>query len=162
MPDSPAFPRWISTTDEHNLREVAPDLYVGAELSPGLRPAGTWSAVVDLYGSSEQTDRWFLYGDTHTLLTWPFLDGDTFPDGLLDTVGRLVHDRRSSGPILLHCQAGLSRSASCAYAMMRTLDRMPHAETLRRVQEGTGYEARFPRTDTIASARRWAKKRIAR
>lgn len=162
MPQPSAFPRWIATDDDHNLREVASGLYVGAELSPGLRPAGKWSAVVDLYGLSERPERHFLYDGTHSLLTWPFLDGDTFPEGLLDTVGRLVHQRRPHGPILLHCQAGLSRSASCAYAMMRGLGRMSHAEALRRVQEGTGYEDEFPRTQTLASARKWAKKRISR
>jgi protein-tyrosine phosphatase len=114
--------------------------------------------VVDLYGSSEQPERWFLYDGSGTVLTWPFLDGDNFPDGMLDALGRLAVDKIREGPVLLHCQAGLSRSASAAYALLRAYGGLSHAEALRRVK----VMPEFPRSVTLASAREWVEKKAAK
>ena len=155
MPPTPAFPRWIQTDADHNLREVGQGLYVGAELSPGLRPAGPWSAVVDLYGTSELTSHGFLYQGSRKVLTWPFDDGDHFPSGCLDNIEKITREQRAIGPVLLHCQAGLSRSCSAAYAMMRLMG-FPDDEALRRVK----VYPEFPRAPTLASAHRWTQKRL--
>jgi len=145
-----SWPKWSQPDEEYNLREVAPNLWVGAELSPGLRPAGPWQGVVDLYGSSPKNPS--LYAGIGELLHRPFYDGVSFPPGLLDEILGLVRRNIRTGPVLIHCQAGLSRSASAAYGMMR-LAGTPHAEALARVKIERG----FPRTETIRSARSWVR-----
>lgn len=150
----PDWPQWSQPDEEYNLREVAPNLWVGAELSPGLRPAGPWHGVVDLYGSSSEAANKPLYAGVGELLQRPFYDGANFPKGTLDDILGLVVRHVGKGPILLHCQAGLSRSASAAYAMM-CLVGTPHREALRRVKVEKG----FPRAETLKSARRWVATR---
>ena len=151
----PKWPRWIDSSDNVNLREVAPNLYVGAEYSPLHPPAGKkWELVIDWYGSSE---RWpSRTRDTaKRVLSIPFLDGDVFPPKALDTMLARVQAARHRGPTLIHCQAGLSRSASAAYGFLRRVGRLPHKEALRRVQA----DPEFPRATTLASARVWAERK---
>jgi hypothetical protein len=147
------YPRWIEEDADHNLRAVAPGLYVGAELSPGLRPEGDWAAVIDFYGSSDLDHRWYLYEGSTQVERMAFIDGEGFPPDVLPRVVRIVHEALPKGPVLLHCQAGLSRSASAAYAALRVLGGKGHQEALGRVKIMPG----FPRTETLASARRWAE-----
>ena len=156
-----SFPRWLERSQDINLREVAPDLYVGAELSPGVSPKRgvRWAAVVDLYGSSlEEPGREALYSKADCLLHWPFLDGNHFPLGALDAVARLVLAGRAKGPVLIHCQAGLSRSASAAYAMMRTQDHLSDVVAHARVK--VPGEPSFPRRETLGSAQAWVLKNL--
>lgn len=152
----PKWPRWVDTDDLVNLREIAPNLYVGAEYSPLHPPAGKkWELVVDWYGTSGRYPS--RTRDTaRYVLSIPFLDGDVFPAKALDRVLARVQAARRRGPTLIHCQAGLSRSASAAYGFLRRLGRLPHKEALRRVR--TEY-VEFPRTTTLASARAWAENR---
>lgn len=154
------FPRWIDRSHAANLREVGPNLFVGAEWSPGQPPKGKrWAAVVDLYGSSlEEPGREAIYHRADCLLHWPFLDGDYFPTGALDAVTRIVKLGRTRGPVLIHCQAGLSRSASAAYAMLRTQDKLGHADALARIK--VPRESEFPRKETLASAQTWVLKNL--
>jgi hypothetical protein len=163
MPTVTAYPRWINPAPEQNLREVGRNLFVGAELAPLERSRRRrWAAVIDLYGSSlEEPDRESIYSGADLLLHWPFLDGDSFPVGALDATERVVRLGRVSGPVLLHCHAGLSRSASAAYAMLMVIDRVDPAKALKRVQV-PGEEADFPRTATLASARKWVQRRLTR
>lgn len=151
----PRWPRWINDDETVNLREVAPNLYVGARFSPLHPPAGKkWELVVDWYGSSEQYPNRTV--DTaKRVLVIPFLDGDVFPPKALDTVLARVQAARRRGPTLIHCHAGLSRSASAAYGFLRRLGRLPHKEALRRVKA----DPEFPRATTLASARIWAERR---
>lgn len=156
-----AFPRWIDRTQAVNLREVGTNLFVGAEWAPGAKPPGAkrWAAVVDLYGSSlEEPGREALYRHADCLLHWPFLDGSHFPIGALDAVARVTRIGRERGPVLLHCQAGLSRSASAAYAILRTQDRLGHSGALARVR--VPREPDFPRPETLGSAQAWVLKNL--
>lgn len=147
------WPRWIERDEDINLREVAPNLYVGAEYATKHPPEGKkWELVVDWYGSSQQYPS-RVRDTANKLLAIPFLDGDVFPAGALDRMAKRVQAARKRGPVLIHCQAGLSRSASAVYSLLRRCSRLPHAEALRRVKVIAG----FPRTTTLASARKWAE-----
>ena len=150
------WPRWIERNENINLREVAPNLFVGAEYATLHPPDGTrgnrWELVVDWYGSSRQYPSRVMK-TAKKVLSIPFLDGDVFPKGALDRMAKHVQAARRRGPVLIHCQAGLSRSASAAYALLRRISRLPHAEARRRVRVIAG----FPRVTTLASARKWAE-----
>jgi hypothetical protein len=149
----PRWPRWIERDEAINLREVAPNLFVGAEYATLHPPEGTkWELVVDWYGSSKQYPS-RVRSTAKKLLSLPFLDGDAFPPKALDTLVRRVQTARRRGPVLVHCQAGLSRSASSAYALLRRLSRLPHEEALRRVK----VLPQYPRKETLGSARRWVE-----
>lgn len=143
------FPMFVDRTDDFNLRQVAPRLWVGAERSPTKIPEGVWALVVDLYGEPFETKKESRYKLAKRLLHWPFIDGDNFPQGALFTIGREVKKARRVGPVLIHCQAGLSRSASAAYMVLRCCDGLSHDEAIRRVFVEEGW----PRTTTIASAK---------
>ena len=147
------WPRWIERDESINLREVAPNLYVGAEYATKHPPEGKkWELVIDWYGSSQQYPS-RVRDTAKKLLSIPFLDGDVFPAGALDRMAKRVQAARERGPVLIHCQAGLSRSASAAYALLRRISRLPHEEARRRVRVIPG----FPRVNTLASARKWAE-----
>ncbi len=151
------WPRWIDDSDEVNLREVAPNLYVGAEYASLHPPTGKkWELVVDWYGCSERYPNRVRDTSKRTLCL-PFLDGAEFPPGALDKALKVLAVARRQGPVLVACQAGLSRSASATYGLMRRIGRLPHAEALRRVRVPDCPE--FPRTATLASARAWAERR---
>ena len=150
------FPRWISTSEEVMLREVAKGLYVGGCESVRRLQGEPWAAVIDLYGTSGEPARAQSYDGViraPILLRWPFDDNIAIPSGLLDAVSHLVAGNIRSGPILIHCQAGLSRSASVAYALLRTLGELTPKQALSRVYAVKG----FPRRPTLGSAEKWAK-----
>ena len=157
----PKFPRWTEESPLHNLREVVPGLYVGAMMSPSFRPNGCeWDLVVDFYGSSSIVEQQGIYGKTF-LIQAPFDDGLAFPDGVLDKIESYYRDavqRAETRParVLFHCQAGVSRSASAAYAMLRVVHGLTSRESLRRVFVMEG----FPRKKTLDSAAEWANRAI--
>lgn len=157
----PSWPRWLRSSrfDPSNLREVAPGLYVGSEFAP---QAAAFSLVVDLYGSSlYHPERYRAVGK---VFRHQFDDGDEIPAGLLDTLLPLVTAalvatqragaRHDQNGVLIHCQAGLSRSPSVAYALLRVVYQIPHHEALRRVSADP--DGRFPLPATLQSAVRWA------
>lgn len=145
------FPRWIDRDSAVNLREVAPNLYVGAlDAVKGHQ----WAAVIDLYGSSAGNHPRH-YAHVPLVLRWQFLDGDVFPVGLLEAIEVIMRSQLTEGPVLLHCQAGLSRSASAAYAMIRLLWGLSHDDARQRVH----VRSDFPRTTTLKSARQWLRAR---
>jgi hypothetical protein len=99
------WPRWIERNEDINLREVAPNLYVGAEYATKHPPEGKkWELVVDWYGSSQQYPS-RVRDTAKKLLAIPFLDGDVFPAGALDRMARRVQAARKRGPVLIHCGA---------------------------------------------------------
>jgi hypothetical protein len=147
------LPRWIDDDRAVMLRQVAPGLYLGAE---GARKRMKWGLVVDLYGSR-------LPVDTQYLLRWPMFDGDPVSSTLLDAAVLLVRKIRDGrqGPVLVHCQAGLSRSPSVAYGLLRRLDGLTHQEALHRVlvdTPGWGKLQGFPVPQTLASVKTWASR----
>jgi hypothetical protein len=157
MPNS-IYPRWVSTSEEVMLREVAKNLYIGGCESVRRLQGEPWAAVIDLYGTSGEPARAQSYDGViraPILLRWPFDDGIAIPFAVFDAVLPLVAGNIRSGPVLIHCQAGLSRSASVAYALLRTIGGLTPKQALSRVYAVKG----FPRKPTLASAEKWAKNR---
>lgn len=142
------FPRWVSHDPNTFLREVAPNLFVGAQLAPTTQ---AWAGIVDLCGSSSSPLMSMHYASCPVFLRWVFDDGDEIPEGLLDAVVPLVAEVRRTGPVLIHCRAGLSRSASVAYAVIRILHELNHRRALDRVFAAPGW----PVPNTLVSARAW-------
>ncbi len=151
-----AYPRWINPKDEINLRAVASKLYVGGEKAPALCQGARWRLIVDLYGESLDATSRRGYSDAESLLAWPFNDGNRVPSGLLDVAVPLIGLALRRGPVLIHCQAGLSRSASVAYAVLRYHGGLTHQEALSRVIT-PGYEKIYPKAATLKSARVWVQ-----
>jgi hypothetical protein len=144
-----SYPRWISTPNgDGNIREVGPNLFVGDFESPTIF-GSPWLGIIDFYGSTTAQGRM----NPRYFLRWAMEDGTGYPPGCLSAVHALASAVRPRGKLLLHCQAGLSRSAGAAYALLRVQDRLPPREALRRVQAMSG----FPRTKNLQDAERWAR-----
>jgi len=150
------YPRWLTEPlDGMNLREVAPNLYVGEETAP-LR--GDWHTIIDFYGhvpfyvepAQKAAKRYIRI---------PFDDGREFPAGALDAAWTAWQEAElEGGDTLIHCQAGLSRSASAAYAMLRKRFGLRHAEALSRVVTPFT-DQQYPMKATLKSAADWARSR---
>ena len=152
IPTTRQWPQWQNQEDPSiNLRYVGPNLLVGAYRAPAEYRG--YSAIIDFYGKGSSYDE---YPKDASILKLAFEDGDTFPPGALDAVCAFVTAHRGKGPVLLHCAAGLSRSASAAYAMLRVLDGLDHADALERVKTETNPE--YPMTRTLNSARGWVQR----
>jgi protein-tyrosine phosphatase len=114
--------RWLGLDFEFDLRgatfdRITPDLYLGArprpEDLPALREAGITRVVSCLPGEErplvafldEHVDTWFF----------PLVDGmDADLAPLLPRFFEVLDE--ADGPVLVHCQVGVSRSASLAIA----------------------------------------------
>lgn len=93
------FPRTVRSS--HNLREVAPGLYVG-DLRAVEYPV-RWGLVVDLYGSSATAGRRHLYPQ-HRTICRPMEDGDPVPQHVLEELLPAVRAAVTHGrPVLVHC-----------------------------------------------------------
>ena len=150
------FPVWLSPPGEvTNLRMVGPGLYVGNEHAPLHPPVkeGKWCAVLDLYGSAKVPILRYRYRFCDEVISLRMADGDSIPTETLDTAWEMYRACRGR-PFLLHCMAGLSRSASVAYALLRKQQGLEHEGALALVQT-PGYAQQFPMPNTLASARYW-------
>ena len=149
------YPRWITEPmDGMNLREVAPHLYVGEQSAP-LR--GEWHTIIDFYGGAPYYVK-PAYKDAKNYLRIPFDDGDHFPDGALDAAWEAWQTADDEGgETLIHCQAGLSRSASAAYALLRLRYGLSYEQALARVVTPLTYH-QFPLRVTLGSAHDWVKR----
>lgn len=150
-----SYPRWIN--QEQNLREVAPGLYVGNEFAPGSERV-RFGIIVDLCGSSASLPE--LYPPYASLLRIPLIDGEPIPTEVLEEVYDAVWSgQRRQLPVLIHCVMGLSRSASAAYGMLRTIYGLKHREALLRVVTPEGLADGYPLRETLRSVSRWADAR---
>lgn len=158
------YPHWISPMEDGwgNLRAVGPGLYVGDEMAVAKAYACglIFDTIFDVYGSAAQ-----LYGSACKILglgqarvveVWPFDDGAAIPCATLDRAWHCFCG--AEGPMLVQCQAGLSRSASVAYALLRRKWNHSHARALRRV-EVPEFAGQYPRPKTLSSARAWVGRR---
>lgn len=143
---STQYPHFVGPT-EANLREVAPNMYVGGIFSTSFNIK--WDTVVDFQGVSADQfdDNYDNYANYRVVLTLPFDDGRPFPSGYLDKAWDAV--QRAQGPILFHCAMGVSRSTSAIWAMLVMLG-VPPDEAFRRIKVGRG-----PFPDTFNSAVAW-------
>lgn len=165
---SQEFPRWVyieqatgprSTKGSlWNLREVAPGLYVGGMV--GVMARDDWSLVIDFDGASKQDGNESFYppGTLHCLR---FPDGRPFPPLYLDRTLELFDQARAQEPerpVLFHCAAGMSRSPSAAYAILRVRYGVDHGEALLRVRlDG---DASYPMPRTLDGAVAWAEEQL--
>jgi protein-tyrosine phosphatase len=149
-----SYPKWASYPgDEQNLREVAPGLWVGAVDAVTAQP---WHTIIDLYGTATDPFKRVRYANAQQVVSIPFADGDAIPEGALDRIHAALNQAQT--PTLIHCQAGLSRSASDAYGMLRHRGKLSHDAALARVTT-PGHGHQFPRPTTLASARAWVHAR---
>lgn len=145
--------------DAVNLREVGPGLFVGASESPKLDLSPPFHAIIDFYGQNRMYaingPSWPIgYKRAAVVSHRSFSDGDAFPRGVLDEA--LAIYTKADGPMLLHCQAGLSRSPSAAYALLRIVHGLDHAEALHAVRSPM-WKTMFPVKSTLESARDWVR-----
>jgi hypothetical protein len=150
------YPRWLTEPlDGMNLREVAPNLYVGEETAP-LR--GDWHTIIDFYGHAP----WIVsleYPKAKNYVRIPFEDGSAFPKGALDAAWDAWQlASLEGGDTLIHCQAGLSRSASAAYGLLRKRFGLRHAEAVARVVTPFT-DHQYPLKATLKSAADWVRSR---
>jgi hypothetical protein len=143
------FPRYVLEADQRaNLREVAPNLFVGGMIAVCERPTRTrdWWAVIDCHGYRQEGQREVRMGTLPRVVRYGFDDCGPVPVPLLVAASALYRER--GGAMLVSCAAGASRSASVAYAVMRDVLGTPHDEALACVsQRGGG-----PHPTTLASA----------
>jgi protein-tyrosine phosphatase len=72
---------------------------------------------------------------------------------MIDAALPFVASSIQEGRTLIHCQAGLSRSASLAYMVLRCLGGLNDQEALRIIK--TPDEPLFPHPEVLRSARAW-------
>lgn len=148
--NSPSYPRWHSTpADARNLREIEAGLFIGAE---DAVQANAWHTVIDLYGNMGDPAKSWRYRNIPNALSFPFPDGQVFPPGALTHIREAYLTARD--PVLIHCRAGLSQSASAGYAMIRSQFGLSHETTLARVTTPS-HTHQYPLAVTLRSAREW-------
>jgi protein-tyrosine phosphatase len=166
------WPRWLQPVQAPgigaNLREVAPDLWVGAQ--PAVLPAKhapAWDTVVNLRVAPEDRDNEphdeasskyvKAYARARKVYSLPFDDGEPPPDWVLEDA--LAAWRARRGPVLIHCHWGLSRSASIAAVILLVDLGLSEAEARRRVK--TPGAIGWPRGETLEPAIAWAHAELA-
>lgn len=97
-----------SALDGHDISHIEGNLWVGS--CPDSRLPDFFEYVLNLYQSVPY--------DTHpntVVRTQAMDDSDVIPDEeLLEDLADWVNEKRALGPTLIHCQAGLNRSALIA------------------------------------------------
>lgn len=160
------WPRWATNPTGWgvgpHLREVAPGLWVGGQAAVLERPhrSTIWDTILNL--RSEPLDRSETRGGHRSVYTEgyaaarevlhiPVEDGEPIPDAVLERV--LLAWRERSGPMLVHCHWGVSRSASAACAILIADLGLPEEEAIQRVS--TPGARNYPRAETLYSAVEW-------
>lgn len=94
------------------------------------------------------------YDRADHVISAPFDDATPIPEHFLDhIVPEVIETLRAGKRVLIHCVAGLSRSASVAYAVIRVKERVDHDTALRRVK--TPDIPEYPHPVVLGSARAW-------
>jgi hypothetical protein len=154
------WPKWTETHSalaDTNLREVAPRLFVGSLLAAALD--GPWSARVDLtydgVPDPDNPDAPYLHVGIH--------DGEWYRAHQLDAIAAFVRLALNvhSNPtlhartrVIVHCAAGVSRSPSVAYGLLRVIFGLDHETAFQRVLARLPMHPPMP--DTLCSVRDWA------
>lgn len=146
-----AYPRVIDPTGGVNLRQVAENLYVGGVGS--VDEPYQWDTVIEMVGFAKVVGRPYNpdYLRFRKVLSLPMEDGIPVPDFYLKRAAAAVAEAK--GPVLVHCFAGISRSVSVAYGLLR-LQGIGHHEAVRRVFSPNGHP---PLDETFGSVVRWVK-----
>jgi len=155
-----SYPRWVAGKEAVlppvRLREVAHGVYVGNE--------GSVRALADALDGRVGVIRLATASSTPrvvALVDLPVEDGEPIPDHVIEAAVLHARDIRAAGlPLLLACYAGLSRSASIAYAVLRDMG-VTHAEALRRVRSSAALR-QWPHPVTLDSVVRWVARQERR
>jgi hypothetical protein len=94
------------------VSHVVDDLWQGGTPAdaPGARVPSYFKYVVSLYPW-----QWYDVGPATKLVTYQMYDHDGMPEiAQLEEAAARVNEYRAKGPTLVHCQAGLNRSALVA------------------------------------------------
>lgn len=101
-----------------NLREVAPDIYIGGMASPLYRPGGVpWDTIVDVIGAAQDDPEYRQFRNVYSVY---LEDGEPVPFEVFARAVKTV--RRAEGPVLIHCAMGISRSVSTAFTVLCDLN----------------------------------------
>lgn len=93
----------------------------------------------------------------------PMRDGDAVrPEVMEEILPRVRASVMNEEPVLVHCAAGHSRSASVAYGLLRVGWKLPHKEARRRVLTSRGVAGGWPLPETFDSVRAWVDERSPR
>jgi len=135
------------------LREVAPDLYVGS--AKAAKYVDLDAAVAAFSSHSEDV--------FHPLrLRALFRDFEPVPHAIIESVVGFARAHRGIRPVMLQCYAGMNRSASMAYAVLRMVDGLSHDAALARVAHTVERHDRretFPNKVTLGSVAAWCDER---
>jgi hypothetical protein len=156
----------IDDTEYTDLREVAPGLFVGGMFAPRYAP-GRFKTIINLYGHGWPKSREppaniqdmllaqerALRGVSHHLI-FRMEDDHPFPSWLYDIVERTIRANNGDG-VLIHCFAGISRSMSMAYAMLRTVYNKDDNDAY----AAASHPLYMPCTEPLLSAIDWARAR---
>lgn len=111
------------------VTEILDDLWTGG-CTNGLQLPQEIVHVVSLY----PWETYVLHADVRSVLSVFMYDADTPPAETIDRVARWVNECRRDGPTLVHCQAGLNRSALIA-ARALVLDGSDAAAAIKLLRE---------------------------
>ena len=150
------YPRWVMGGPDDTagrspalLREVAAGLFVGSALA---------APYVDAECAVVRCSEHCVTVAQVATLSVLFEDREPIASRVLHRAVTFVAAHRPTRPVLIQCYAGLSRSASLAYAVLRVVDGLDHDAALARVAHAVEHSdrtARFPHPVTLASAQAW-------
>lgn len=146
--------RWVERREDVGrfCREVAPGLYVRSFTSIA-EPRGPFARIVlsNAIESASVVAQLFV----------PVPDFAPIPDEVFECAVAFARYTRKSVPLVVQCRMGLSRSASMAYAILRVVDGLGHAEAFERVRS-TALRREWPAPEVIASAQAWVERVTAK
>lgn len=153
LPMSTTYPRFLLPTDSNfsTLREVYSGIFVGGARSPYVM-SGIVEYCIALHPLDEEDIPFRLNQSFNfkRFISAPIEDGVEVPEDVLEMSWQMY---RKYGSILIHCKAGLSRSATVAYAILLKSG-FSNSEALRMVK----IKKNYPFENMIIGATEWAFK----